>query len=47
MKIERCDLGSVYLCRITGCRRTYLSQRDLEAHIKHRHIRKSDTLVRL
>lgn len=22
----------------TGCRRTYLSQRDLQAHINHRHI---------
>lgn len=35
----------IYLCThggslygSTGCRRTYLSQRDLDAHIKHRHI---------
>jgi len=41
-KIERCSLGTVFMCRNDSCKRTYLSQRDLEAHIKHRHVRKAD-----
>ncbi|VDO13483.1 unnamed protein product [Rodentolepis nana] len=36
-----CDrhlLGNIYQCtEDPKCRRTYMSQRDLEAHIKHRH----------
>ncbi|CAK8675616.1 unnamed protein product [Clavelina lepadiformis] len=37
-RIEQCPLGSVWLCSITqSCKRTYLSQRDLQAHINHRH----------
>ena len=37
-RIEQCPLGSVWLCALTAsCRRTYLSQRDLQAHINHRH----------
>ena len=37
-RIEQCPLGSVWLCAVnTACRRTYLSQRDLQAHINHRH----------
>ncbi|KPM07552.1 hypothetical protein QR98_0060490 [Sarcoptes scabiei] len=46
-KIEKCNLGTVFICRNETCKRTYLSQRDLEAHIKHRHVRKSDLLSRL
>lgn len=45
-RVERAGLGTLYMClhegaRYTnaGCRRTYLSQRDLQAHIKHRHRR--------
>ncbi|XP_051976162.1 E3 ubiquitin-protein ligase Hakai isoform X2 [Xyrauchen texanus] len=41
-RIEQCHRGSLYMCSIVqGCKRTYLSQRDLQAHIKHRHIRAS------
>lgn len=37
-RIEQCPLGSVWLCSVNiACRRTYLSQRDLQAHINHRH----------
>ncbi|XP_002125381.3 E3 ubiquitin-protein ligase Hakai [Ciona intestinalis] len=37
-RIEQCPLGSVWLCSLTnGCRRTYLSKRDLQAHVQHRH----------
>ena len=43
-RIEQCALGSVYICNnggskygVNGCRRTYLSQRDLQAHVAHRH----------
>eukprot|EP00117_Sycon_ciliatum_P045471 scpid98282/ scgid32682/ E3 ubiquitin-protein ligase Hakai; Casitas B-lineage lymphoma-transforming sequence-like protein 1; E-cadherin binding protein E7; c-Cbl-like protein 1 len=41
---ERGDLGSVHICSYggsrhghSGCRRSYLSQRDLQAHIRYRH----------
>merc|ERR1719285_1094658 len=43
-KVEQCDLGSIFLCTQdgtrygnNGCRRTYLSSRDLQAHVAHRH----------
>ncbi|CAG7705037.1 unnamed protein product [Allacma fusca] len=43
-RIEQAHLGSVHMCHhegsrygFDGCRRTYLSQRDLQAHINHRH----------
>jgi len=37
-RIEQCLLGSVWLCTYSeNCKRTYLSQRDLQAHINHRH----------
>merc|ERR1711894_807964 len=36
-RIEKCPRGAVFVCRIPNCRRTYLSQRDLTAHIRHRH----------
>ncbi|XP_041460639.1 E3 ubiquitin-protein ligase Hakai-like [Lytechinus variegatus] len=51
-RIEQSPLGSIYLCAYgapkhchTGCRRTYLSQRDLLAHIHHRHLPKPMTQV--
>ncbi|KAI8511090.1 E3 ubiquitin-protein ligase Hakai [Branchiostoma belcheri] len=46
MRIEQCPRGAVFMCTFgdgkhgnKGCRRTYLSQRDLQAHINHRHKR--------
>uniref|UniRef100_A0A915KVU4 Protein asunder n=1 Tax=Romanomermis culicivorax TaxID=13658 RepID=A0A915KVU4_ROMCU len=46
--MERCDLGTIFLCTFgaprnshEGCRRTYLSQRDLQAHMNHRHVTKT------
>ncbi|XP_067091005.1 E3 ubiquitin-protein ligase Hakai isoform X1 [Osmerus mordax] len=39
-RIEQCLRGSLYMCSIVqGCKRTYLSQRDLQAHINHRHMK--------
>jgi len=45
-RIEQSALGTVFLCTYGGskhgsggCRRTYLSQRDLNAHIGHRHLK--------
>lgn len=45
LRVEQSGLGTVFMCFYggsrygnTGCRRTYLSQRDLQAHINHRHI---------
>lgn len=44
VRVEQSGLGTVFMCSHggsrygnTGCRRTYLSQRDLQAHINHRH----------
>lgn len=44
--MEQTSLGQVFMCTHggsrygnDGCRRTYLSQRDLQAHINHRHLR--------
>lgn len=44
-RVEQTGLGTVFMCThggtrygSTGCKRTYLSQRDLQAHINHRHI---------
>ncbi|XP_027731986.1 E3 ubiquitin-protein ligase Hakai-like, partial [Vombatus ursinus] len=38
--IEQHMLGSLFMCSmVPGCKRTYLSQRDLQAHINHRHLR--------
>jgi hypothetical protein len=46
VRVEQAGLGSIYMCShggsrygSNGCRRTYLSQRDLQAHIQHRHIK--------
>lgn len=45
VRVEQTGLGTVFMCTHggtmhgrTGCRRTYLSQRDLQAHINHRHM---------
>lgn len=45
VRVEKSGLGSVFMCTHggsrygnTGCRRTYLSSRDLQAHINHRHV---------
>lgn len=45
-RIEQSPLGKIFVCTFggakhtpDGCRRTYLSQRDLQAHINHRHNR--------
>ncbi|KAJ3611976.1 hypothetical protein NHX12_020255 [Muraenolepis orangiensis] len=39
-RIEQCQRGSLYMCSIVqSCKRTYLSQRDLQAHVNHRHMR--------
>ncbi|KAH9422449.1 nucleic acid binding [Dermatophagoides pteronyssinus] len=46
LKIEKCKIGTVFICRTDTCRRTYLSQRDLDAHIQHRHLRRSDGSLR-
>lgn len=36
--MERCLVGGIFMCfESDGCRRTYLSHRDLQAHIDHRH----------
>ena len=46
VRVEQAGLGSIYMCShggsrygSNGCRRTYLSQRDLQAHIQHRHMK--------
>ncbi|XP_039263373.1 E3 ubiquitin-protein ligase Hakai-like [Styela clava] len=36
-RIEQCRHGTVWMCGVSNCSRTYLSQRDLQAHINHRH----------
>ncbi|GFR57433.1 E3 ubiquitin-protein ligase Hakai [Elysia marginata] len=47
-KMEKSALGTVYVCThgapkhsFKGCRRTYLSQRDLHSHHAHRHLPKT------
>jgi hypothetical protein len=51
-RVEPVGLGSIYMCSHggsryghNGCRRTYLSQRDLQAHIQHRHVKGSAAVV--
>jgi hypothetical protein len=41
VRVEKAILGSVYKCHFENCARTYLSSRDLQAHIQHRHMRKT------
>ncbi|XP_053632115.1 E3 ubiquitin-protein ligase Hakai isoform X3 [Cherax quadricarinatus] len=44
-RVEQTGLGTVFMCNYTinkaVCKRTYLSQRDLQAHIDHRHMKMS------
>jgi len=47
-RVEQAGLGSIFLCTQGGsrygnggCRRTYLSSRDLQAHVTHRHSKSS------
>jgi len=37
LRVERNTLNSIFVCQIETCRRTYLSARDLQAHVTHRH----------
>ncbi|XP_064084279.1 E3 ubiquitin-protein ligase Hakai-like isoform X1 [Macrobrachium nipponense] len=43
VRVEQTGLGTVFMCTYTinkaVCKRTYLSQRDLQAHIDHRHMK--------
>lgn len=46
-RIEQCVRGSLFMCStVQGCKRTYLSQRDLQAHINHRHMRAAKPAAR-
>ncbi|CAG2110707.1 unnamed protein product, partial [Medioppia subpectinata] len=40
LRVEKSGLGTVFMCQTDSCKRTYLSQRDLQAHIQHRHMRR-------
>lgn len=47
-KVEKSALGTVFVCIFgapkhdtSGCRRTYLSLRDLQSHVAHRHVPKT------
>ncbi|XP_035208393.1 E3 ubiquitin-protein ligase Hakai-like [Stegodyphus dumicola] len=49
-RIEQSALGTVFMCTFGGsrhapgsCGRTYLSQRDLQAHVNHRHLKPAPT----
>ncbi|XP_015792953.1 uncharacterized protein LOC107369503 [Tetranychus urticae] len=43
IRVEKNKLGAVFMCIYENCRRTYLSHRDLQAHISHRHLRRSSS----
>lgn len=47
VRVEQTGLGTVFMCTYTinkaVCKRTYLSQRDLQAHIDHRHMKVAGT----
>ena len=45
VRIEQSALGTVFVCTyggakhgVSGCHRTYLSHRDLQSHMTHRHL---------
>ena len=40
VKIDRVMHDSLYMCDHDNCKRTYISQRDLSAHVQHRHLKK-------
>ena len=39
IRVETIALGNIFMCQIESCKRTYLSQRDLQSHIEHRHLK--------
>lgn len=50
-RIEPAGIGQIFVCSfggsrngVSGCRRSYLSQRDLIAHIKHRHEKEGSSI---
>ena len=52
-RIEKASLGTVFICThggskhgVSGCRRTYLSTRDLQAHVQYRHCRNESSGAR-
>ncbi|XP_047122663.1 E3 ubiquitin-protein ligase Hakai isoform X1 [Hydra vulgaris] len=51
-RIEPATIGQIFVCSFggnrnitSGCRRSYLSQRDLIAHIRHRHEKEGSTIL--
>uniref|UniRef100_G3U347 RING-type E3 ubiquitin transferase n=1 Tax=Loxodonta africana TaxID=9785 RepID=G3U347_LOXAF len=47
LRIEEYRRGSIFMCStVERCKRTYLSQRDLKAHIEHRHKRAGEPVPR-
>lgn len=39
LRVERNTLNSIFVCQVDSCKRAYLSARDLQAHVAHRHSR--------
>lgn len=39
LRVERNTLNSIFVCQVDSCKRSYLSARDLQAHVAHRHSR--------
>lgn len=39
LRVERNTLNSIFVCQVDSCKRAYLSARDLQAHVTHRHNR--------
>ena len=53
-RIEPAGIGQIFVCTfggsrngVSGCRRSYVSQRDLIAHIKHRHEKEDSNIQEL
>lgn len=42
LRVERNTLNSIFVCQVDTCKRTYLSARDLQAHVNHRHSRNTN-----
>lgn len=45
LRVERNTLNSIFVCQVDTCRRTYLSARDLQAHVAHRHSRNKSNSI--
>lgn len=43
LRVERNTLNSIFVCQVESCKRTYLSARDLQAHVAHRHTKKKQS----